>query len=171
MEQTNRTDRPMAVVETEQGGGRGALWAIIIVAVTLLITIGITVGLYFLGGEDQSALERFRDITIVFIGIVWIIIVLLMAVMVGVMVWVALQIKNRVLPLLEDILANVRVTSGEVTETAKRARGTAEFVSERTAAPLISFMGKVTKARTMARMFIVDDKDKKRSRRRSDKDQ
>lgn len=171
MEQTNRVDQPMAEVQTEQGGGRGGLWAILIVVVTLLITIGIIVGLYFLGDEDQSALERFRDITIVFIGIVWVLIVLLLAVMVGVMVWVALQIKNRVLPLLEDILANVKVTSGEVTETAKRARGTAEFVTEKTAAPLITFMGKVTKARTMARTFMVDDKRKSQSRRRTDDDQ
>lgn len=169
MEQTNRVDQSMVEVETEQGGGRGGLWAILIVVVTLLITVGIIVGLYFLGGEDQSALERFRDITIVFIGIVWVLIVLLLAVMVGVMVWVALQIKNRVVPLLEDILANVKVTSGEVTETAKRARGTAEFMTEKTAAPLISFMGKVTKARTMARMFVVDDR-KSQSRRRTDDD-
>lgn len=158
----------MVEVETEQGGGRGGLWAILIAIVALLITVGIIVGLYFLGDEDQSALERFRDITIVFIGIVWVLIVLLLAVMVGVMVWVALQIKNRALPLLEEILANVKVTSGEVTETAKRARGTAEFMTEKAASPLITVMGKVTKARTMARQFVVDDKKTSQTRSRMD---
>jgi hypothetical protein len=80
--------------------------------------------------------------------------------MVFVMVWVAFQIKNRVLPMLEDILVTVKATSSETTETVRRARGTVEFVSERVAAPIISSLSTVAKWRATARMFVTG-KDKR----------
>lgn len=147
--------------EESQGGIGQKLLVILIVLVALALAIGIPTGLYLLGSDDASALEKLRDVTIVFIGVVWIVIVLLLGIMAAVMVWVAFQIKNRVVPLLEDILANVRTTSGEVTETARRARGTAEFVSEKVAQPIISTLGTISRLRTTAKMFVVDDKKRK----------
>lgn len=151
----------------QESGGIGQKIIMILVGIlALALAIGIPVGLYLLGSDDASALEKLRDVTIVFIGLLWIVIVLLLGVMAVVMVWVAFQIKNRVLPLLEEILSNVRETSGEVTGTAKRARGTAEFVSERVARPVISTLSTVARWRATAKMFVTDDS----KRRRDDED-
>lgn len=128
--------------------------AIIIPIVTIILLIAVAVGLYLLGDAESSALEKLRDIVIVFIGIVWVFVVLLLAVMVAVMVYVALLIKNRALPLLQDILANVKDTSGTVGDTAKRVKGSTDFVTEEVVSPIISFYGKFSKIRTTARMFI-----------------
>lgn len=153
---------------TQEKGGIGQKIILILVALlALVLAIGVPVGLYLLGSDDASALEKLRDVTIVFIGVLWIIIVLLLGVMVTVMVWVAFQIKNRVLPLLEEILDNVRNTSGEVTDTARRARGTAEFVSERVAQPIISTLSTVARWRATAKMFVTDNS--KHDRRKESK--
>lgn len=153
---------------TQQEGGIGQkILTALIVLLALVLAIGIPVGLYLLGDDDASALEKLRDVTIVFIGVVWIIIVLLLGIMAAVMVWVAFQIKNRALPLLEEILSNVRETSGEVTDTARRARGTAEFVSERVAQPIISTISTVTRWRATAKMFVNTDQGRRRRDRRN----
>ena len=135
---------------------------VLIVILALAVVVGIPTGLYILGDEDVSALERLRDTAIVLMGLVWILILTLLAVMVVVMVWVAFQIKNRALPLLEEILAAVKDTSSETTETVKRARGTVEFVSERVATPIISTLSTAAKWRATARMFVRGD-DKRRN--------
>lgn len=156
MEQTQQN----MTVEENQGDARRTVTIIGIAVLALILAIGIPVVLYLLGDSESSALEKLRDVTIVFIGFLWIIIVLLIGAAVATIVWIAFQIKNRVVPLLEEILANVRDTSDEVTATAKRARGTAEFVSDKVASPIISTLGTVTRLRKTATMFVVD-KDKK----------
>jgi hypothetical protein len=121
-------------------------WAIIIPLVVVAIVAGLTVGLYLLGDADASALEKLRDIMIVYLGLLWVIVVLLLAILVGVLVWVALMIKDKVIPLLETIQ-----------ETMARLKGTAEFMSEEVASPVIRFSGSVAKVRTMSRAFIGRD--------------
>lgn len=147
----------------DEGRGLGqylVYFAIFLVA--LLFIVGIPLGLFVLGNEqEQSALERLRDTAIVLMGVVWIIILILLSIMVFVMVWVAFQIKNRALPMLEEILATVKNTSAETTETVKRARGTVEFVSERVATPVISTLSTAAKWRATARMFVTGNKKKR----------
>lgn len=121
-------------------------WAIIIPLVVIAIVVGLTVGLYMLGDSESSALEKFRDIMIVYLGFLWVIVVLLLAVLVGVLVWVALMIKDKVIPLLET-----------TQETVARLKGTAEFMSEEAASPVISFAGSVAKVRTMSKVFTGRD--------------
>ncbi len=133
-----------------------------IVLVVLIFVAGPPVGLFILGDENVSALERLRDTAIVLMGVVWLIILILLSIIVFVMVWVAFQIKNRALPMLEEILATVKDTSTEATETVKRARGTVEFVSERIASPVISTVSTAAKWRATARMFVTG-KNKKRN--------
>jgi hypothetical protein len=116
--------------------------AIIIPLVVVAIIAGLSVGLYMLGSSEASALEKLRDIMIVYLGLLWVIVVLLMAVLVGVLVWVALMLKDKVIPLLETIQ-----------ETVARLKGTAEFMSEEVASPVISFYGSVAKVRTMSKVF------------------
>lgn len=127
-------------------------WAIIIPLVVVAIVVGLTVGLYYLGDEDASALEKFRDIMIVYLGLMWVIVIFLLAALVGVLVWVALMIKDKVIPLLET-------TRDAVT----RVKGTAEFMSEEIASPVISFYGTVAKARAMTKAFTGKDANKKKT--------
>lgn len=119
-------------------------WAIIIPLVVVAIIAGLTFGLYLLGSADQSALEKLRDIMIIYLGLLWVIVVLLLAVLVGVLVWVALMLKGKIIPLLETIQ-----------ETMVRVKGTAEFMSEEVSSPVISFYGSVAKARAMSRAFVA----------------
>lgn len=115
---------------------QGWLW--VILGGVLVLVIGIIVGLYFLGGDQQSPLERLRDISLVFISIGFVLFVLLMAVLAGVGVWLALLIKDNVIPLLEQLTA-----------TATRVRGTTNFVSEEVAKPVISTYSSVSGLRAM----------------------
>ena len=135
---------------------------VLIAILALAIVFGIPTLLFILGDEDASALERLRDTAIVLMGLVWLLILTLLAVMVFVMIWVAFQFKNRVLPMLEEILTTVRRTSHETTETVKRARGTVEFVSERVATPVISTLSTVAKWRATARMFVTGNGKKRK---------
>jgi hypothetical protein len=130
-------------------------WAIIIPLVVVAIIAGMTYGLYVLGSSSQSALEKLRDIMIIYLGLLWVIVILLLAILVGVLVWVALMIKDKVIPLLQTIQ-----------ETMARVKGTAEFMSEEVASPVISFYGSVAKVRTMSRAFVGRD-DKKTGKKKA----
>jgi hypothetical protein len=104
---------------------KGWLWVILGGVAVLLI--GLIVGLYLLGGDHQSPLERLRDISLVFITIGIVLFILLMAALVGAVVWLVLLLKDKIIPLLE-----------ELTATARRVHGTTNFVSEEVAKPVIS---------------------------------
>jgi hypothetical protein len=112
------------------GGGVGAL-----------VLLGLLVwGLYVLGDRDQSALERFRDIAVVFIVLLFAITVILLAAIVAALGYLTLQVKDRVIPLLE-----------EATGTVKRMRGTAEFMTEEAVKPIIGAAGRYAKIRAMTK--------------------
>lgn len=122
--------------------------AIIGGVVALLVIVLITVGLYFLGGDDQSALERLRDIAIIFVVLLSVInVILLAAITVGLLL-LFLQLKDKALPILD-----------ETTGTINRVRGTANFVTEEAVKPLINVAGKYSKLRTMSK--VVTGKQKK----------
>ena len=107
----------------------------------VLIILGLLIwGLYSLGGDDQSALERFRDIAIIFIVLLSGITVILLAAVVAALGYLAFQIKDRVIPMLE-----------ELTGTVKRMRGTAEFVSDEAVKPIIGVAGTYARIRTMTK--------------------
>lgn len=112
----------------------------------LVVFIAIIVGLYLLGGSDQSALERLRDIVIVLIGLVTVVMTVLLVVVAAVLVWVAFAIKEKVIPMLEQL-----------TETAGRVKGAASFVTEEVASPVITFYGNVAKARAMVKTVTGRD--------------
>ncbi|MBX5446702.1 hypothetical protein [Sphaerobacter sp.] len=124
---------------------RGWVW--VTVGVLLVIFIGLFVLLYLLGGADQSPLERTRDISIIFLSLSGVLVVLLLGALVGVTVWLALLLKDRVIPLLEQL-----------TEAAVRVRGTTEFVSEEVVSPIISAYGTVAGLRAMIRTVTGRDR-------------
>jgi len=121
------------------GGGLG----------TLIILALIVWGLYSLGNSSQSSLERFRDVAIIFIVLLFLLVVVLLAAIVAALGFLVLQIKDHVIPLLE-----------ELTGTVRRVRGTTEFVSEEAVKPILSVASTYAKMRAMTR--TVTGRDRKR---------
>jgi hypothetical protein len=115
---------------------QGWLW--VIVGGVALLLIGLIVGLYLLGGDHQSPLERLRDISLVFITVGIVLFIMLMAGLVGAVLWLVLLLKDKVIPLLE-----------ELTATARRVHGTTNFVSEEVARPVISTYSSIAGLRAM----------------------
>lgn len=114
----------------------------------LVVLVLVIFGLYQLGGEDQSALERLRDISVIFVVLLFFITVVLLAGITAALGYLVMQIKDRVIPLLE-----------ELTGTAKRIRGTTAFVTEEAVKPIMTVASTYAKMRAMSR--TVTGKDKK----------
>ncbi|HEU5330601.1 MAG: hypothetical protein ACTHMJ_17370 [Thermomicrobiales bacterium] len=113
-------------------------WAIIggIIAVVVLVII---IGLLYWGGAGAPT-QRLRDISIVFISLFAVIATILLAAIVGAVLWLVFLLRDKVVPLLETL-----------TETATRVKGTTEFVSEQAVAPIISVAGTVAKMRAVTK--------------------
>ena len=113
-------------------------WAIIggsIGAVVLAIIIAL---LYW--GDEGPVTQRLRDISIVFISLFAVIATLLLAAILGAILWLVLTLRDRVIPLLETLTA-----------TATRVKGTTEFVTEQAVQPIISVAGTMARMRAMTR--------------------
>jgi len=120
------------------GGGLGTL-----------VVLGLIIwGFYVLGGDDQSALERFRDIAVIFVVLLFLLVVVFLAAIAAALAFLTLQIKDRVIPLLE-----------ELTGTVKRVRGTAEFMTEEAVKPILTIASGYARIRAMTR--TVTGKDQK----------
>jgi hypothetical protein len=119
-------------------------------AAFLLVMVLIIWGLYSLGDDDQSALERFRDISVIFIVLLSFIIVVLLAAITAALIFLVLQIKNRVIPMLE-----------ELTTTVKRVRGTTEFMTEEAVKPILTVASSYAGMRAMIKTVTGRDKKKK----------
>lgn len=124
----------------EGGGGKWKLWAIGGGLGALVVLALIIFGLYQLGDGDQSALERLRDIAVILVVLLFLIVVVLLAAIAAALGFLVLQIKDRVIPLLE-----------EFTGTAKRLRGTTNFVTEEAVKPLVGVAGSYARMRAMTR--------------------
>ncbi|CAA9564602.1 MAG: hypothetical protein AVDCRST_MAG59-2890 [uncultured Thermomicrobiales bacterium] len=105
----------------------------------LLLFVALIVGLYLLGGPEQSPLERLRDIAVVFVVLLNLVVVVLLAGIAAALAFLVIQTKDRVIPLLE-----------EATGAVRRARGTVEFVSEEAVRPIVTVAGTVARIRAMA---------------------
>jgi hypothetical protein len=128
----------------QDGGGRDWKWWAIGVGLGTLIVFGLIIwGLYSLGGEDQSPLERLRDISIIFIVLLFLVTVVLLAAITAALGYLVLQIKGRVIPLLE-----------ELNGTVKRLRGTADFVTEEAIKPIITVAGTYAKMRATMKTVV-----------------
>ena len=107
---------------------------------TLLIFVILIVVLYLLGDSDQSALERLRDIAIIFIVLTSAITVVLLAGITVALIFLSIQIKDKVIPLLE-----------EATGTVKRVRGTTNFMTEEAIKPILNVAGSYSRLRGMTK--------------------
>jgi len=130
-------------------------WAIIggIIAVVLLVVI--IVLLYL--GDAGPITARLRDISIIFISLLGILGVILMAALVGAVLWLVFTIKDKVVPLLETL-----------TETASRLKGTTEFMTEQAVQPVIRVAGTVARMRAVTKT-VTGGKRRPVARKRSEK--
>ena len=115
-------------------------WALLAILVLGLIVVGICYGLYQLGGADQAPLERLRDIVIIFLAFQLLLVTIVLAGMAAGLIFLIVVLKDQIIPLLR-----------ELTETAKRVRGTTEFMTEEAVKPIITAAGKAAKVRAMVR--------------------
>lgn len=111
----------------------------------LVLFILVAVGLYLLGGDDQSALEKLRDIAVIFIVLSSVIVVVLLAAIAAALAVLILQIKDRVIPLLEEAQGGMQ----KVTGTAGRIKNTTDFVTEEAMRPLMNLTGSFSRMRMM----------------------
>ena len=133
--------------------------AIGIPVVTLLIFIGVIIWLWT-GGGDATRLEKTRDITIVFLGLGYVLVTMLFAVFVGAFVWLVLMIKDKLLPTLDNLAQTTGTVKDSTSEIASRVKHTTDFVTEEVAAPLINTVGIMTQARTWTKVVTGRDKPK-----------
>lgn len=103
------------------------------------------VGGFFLYHWD--GLQQLRDMAIVFLAGLFVVAVLLLAAMVGIFAYVSLLMKDKLIPVLEELTR----TAGELTQTAQRVKGTTEFVSEQVATPIIGLAKNFARMRAMAK--------------------
>lgn len=108
----------------------------------LLIFVLIIVGLYTLGGDDQSALERLRDIAIIFVVLLSTVSVILLAGITVALFFLFRELRGKAIPILD-----------ETTGTIQRVRGTANFVTEEAVKPLVTAAGKYSKFREMSKVI------------------
>ncbi|GEM_PF-1079033 len=94
-----------------------------------------------------DGLQQLRDMAIVFLAALFVVAVLLLAAMVGVFVYISLLMKDKLIPVLEELTR----TAGELTQTAQRVKGTTEFVSEQVASPIIGLAKNFARMRAMAK--------------------
>ncbi len=110
-------------------------WAIIggIIAVVVLALI---IGLLYWGDEGPVT-ARLRDISIIFISLFAVIATVLLAAIVGAILWLVFTLRDKVVPLLENLSA--------------RLKGTTEFLTEQAVSPVISAAGTFAKFRAVTR--------------------
>jgi hypothetical protein len=127
--------------EDEEPGSRWKLYGALAGLAMLALFALLTIGLYLLGDDSQSALERLRDIAVIYIVLMSLILVILMAAATAALIYLIMQIKNQVIPLLE-----------ELTGTVNRLRGTTEFMADEAVKPVISAAGKVAQWKAMVKI-------------------
>jgi flagellar basal body-associated protein FliL len=133
--------------EQQAESGKWKWWALLAIIVTLLIVIGIAYGLYQLGGADQAPLERLRDIAVIFLIFQLLLVTIVLGGIAAGLVFLIMVLKDQIIPLLS-----------ELTETARRLRGTTEFMTEEAVKPIIKSAGQAAKLRAMMRTVTGADR-------------
>jgi hypothetical protein len=118
-------------------------WAIGAAVLFIVLAVLAIWGLYSAGDADQSALERFRDIAVIMAVLLFLLTVILLAAITAALGFLTFQVKDRMIPLLE-----------ELTGTARRIRGTAEFMSEEAVKPFLTVAGAYAKVRGTMRSVV-----------------
>jgi hypothetical protein len=133
----------------ENGGNtdRWKWWSALTLFVVALIFIGLAYWLYQLGGEDQAPLERIRDIAVIFLSFQLLLVTMILGGIAAGLGFLIIVLKDQVIPLLN-----------ELTQTARRLRGTTEFMTEEAVKPIIKSAGQAAKVAAMLRMVTGQDR-------------
>lgn len=121
--------------------------------VALIVFVGIIVGLFMLGGDHQSALEKFRDISIIFSQLLMLVTVILLAAITAALIWLVMKIKDQVIPMLDEGLAILKEFKG----TAGRVSDTTSFMTEEAVKPMMTAVGQLAKIRKMGQVVTGKD--------------
>jgi hypothetical protein len=121
-------------------------WAII-GGVVAVIVLAIIIGLLYWGDEGPVT-QRLRDISIVFISLFAAIATVLLAAILGAILWLVFTLRNKLIPLLDTKVVPLLET---VNATATRLKGTTEFVTEQAVSPIIGVAGTVARMRAMTK--------------------
>ena len=113
-------------------------WSII-GGIIAFVVLAIITGLLYWGDEGPVTV-RLRNISIVYISVLSVISIILLAAILGAIIWLVFTIRDKVVPLLESL-----------TTTAKRLQGTAEFATEQAVKPLVGVAGTLAKVRAVTR--------------------
>jgi len=135
-------------------------WIITIVVVVLAVLIGTPVGLYFLGDDESSALEKLRDVAIVLMVLIGIVGTILMTLLIGALIWLTTTIKNKLVPILESLRDTANQVKDTTSTVSTQVKGTTEFFTEGVARPMISMYGLIAQARAYTK--VVTGKDHKK---------
>lgn len=125
--------------DAKRGSGRGSkvkLYAIGGTLALLVLFVLLTWGLYQLGGPNQAALERLRDIAVIYVVLLFLVTVVLLGGIAAALAYLILQIKDQVIPLLDEAIGTMKVV-----------RSTTEFMSEEAVRPVIGAAGNVARVR------------------------
>lgn len=121
-------------------------WAIIggiVAAIVLAIIIGL---LYW--GADGPVTYRLAQISIIFISLFAVISTLILAAILGAILWLVLTLRNKLIPLLDNRVVPLLVT---LTATATRIKGTTEFVTDQAVKPVIGVSATMARMRAMTK--------------------
>lgn len=122
--------------------------------VATLVFAGIIVGLYMLGGDHQAALEKLRDISIIFSQVLMLVVVILLAAITAALIWLVFKIKDQVIPMLDKALEILQEFKG----TAERVHGTTDVMTEEAIKPVMTAVGQVAKIRKMGQIVVGKSK-------------
>lgn len=113
-------------------------WSIIGGVVAFVVLALITGLLYW--GDEGPVTVRLRNISIVYIAFFSALSIVLLAAILGAIIWLVFTIRDKVVPLLETL-----------TTTARRLQGTAEFATEQAVKPIVGVAGTLAKVRAVTR--------------------
>jgi hypothetical protein len=133
--------------EVKEDTSRWKWWSALAIVIAVLVVVGIGYWLYQLGGADQAPLERLRDIAIIFLAFQLILVTITLGGIAAGLIYLIMVLKDQVIPLL-----------AEVTETARRLKGTTDFVTEEAVKPIVTAAGQIAKMRAMARAVTGQDR-------------
>src|ERR671911_671227 len=100
-------------------------------------------------GAETSRWKWWAALAIIFLSFQLVLVTIILAGIAAGLVFLILVLKDQVIPLLT-----------ELTETARRLRGTTEFMTEEAVKPIITAAGKAAKMRAMGRTVTGQDRKK-----------
>jgi hypothetical protein len=117
---------------------------VIVLAVVLgLIVLAIPIALLFVPPPPESWLIGVRDMSIIYASLFMCVGAILFGVMATALTYIALMVRDKIVPALE-----------KVDETVTTVRGTTTFVSESVVAPIIKVAGAAAGARALVQTLM-----------------